>query len=137
MTLFLFQYPHKDISYYIMLFHNYFLQVQISNDNGQTWRSLENEYTSYIIDEGGYPTIRDNLPGLDGVSDGWESMSFNISEYGGQTIQLALRYMTDWAFEEPGWWVDNIAINGVMVDNGDDILWVDNDNIQSIGRCSK
>ncbi len=33
------------------------------------------------------------------------------------TVMLRFRYMTDWAVEYPGWWVDNIAINGVMVED--------------------
>lgn len=34
---------------------------------------------------------------------------------------LSFRYMTDWGYTEQGWFVDNIAINGQIVDNGDDI----------------
>ncbi|MHA2019177.1 MAG: hypothetical protein ACTSXY_12985, partial [Promethearchaeota archaeon] len=28
------------------------------------------------------------------------------------------RYMTDWAYEESGWWIKNVAINGVGIDIG-------------------
>jgi len=30
--------------------------------------------------------------------------------------------MTDWAFEEPGWWVDNVMINDELIDNADDVI---------------
>ncbi len=96
--------------------------VQISTDNGETWVSLENTFTTYVIDDGGYPTIKDNLPGLSGVSDGWISMGFDLSAYAGQEVLLALRYMTDWAYEDPGWWVDNVAIDGIIIDNADDVI---------------
>jgi hypothetical protein len=95
--------------------------VQVSTDNGQTWISLENEYTTYIIDEGGYPAINESLPGLSGSSGGWISMEFDLSSYAEQTIMLGFRYMTDWATEELGWYIDNIAIGTEIIENGDNI----------------
>lgn len=96
--------------------------VQISTDGGSTWTSLENEYTNYDLVEDGYPAIREELPGLCGDSGGWINMGFDLSPYAGQTVLLQFRYMTDWGYEDPGWWVDNIAIDGVVIDNADDAV---------------
>ncbi len=88
--------------------------VQISNDNGATWTSLENEYTTDEYDPGAYPAIIDNLPGLCGVFDG--SMTFDLGAYVDQEVILQFRYMTDWAFEEAGWWVENVMVNDMALD---------------------
>jgi hypothetical protein len=96
--------------------------VQVSTDGGATWFSLANEYTTYDHDPNAYPAIIENLPGLTGLSDGWINMGFDVSAFAGQSILIGFRYMTDWAFEEPGWWVDNIAIDGAIIDNADDII---------------
>ncbi|UCC20162.1 MAG: immune inhibitor A [Promethearchaeota archaeon] len=94
--------------------------VQVSVD-GINWVSLANEYTTVLHDPQAYPEIIDNLPGITGVSGDWISMSFDLDDYAGSNIWLRFRYMTDWAFQEPGWWIDNVAINGIVIDNADDI----------------
>jgi hypothetical protein len=91
--------------------------VQISTDDGESWVSLENEYTTIDHDPDAYPSIIDNLPGITGDSGGWISMEFDISLYADQSVLLCFRYMTDWGTENPGWWVDNIEINNVLIDN--------------------
>ncbi len=52
--------------------------------------------------------------GLTGAGEG--TLRFDLSEYAGQTVTLTLRYKTDAAVTEAGWWVDNIALDGVPVD---------------------
>lgn len=94
--------------------------VQVSENNGETWTSLANEYTSDVIHPDGYPAIGENLPGLDGESGGWISMSFDLSAYSGE-IMIAFRYMTDWGTEEEGWYVDNVAVGGVLIDDADSV----------------
>ena len=90
--------------------------VQVSTD-GETWTSLENPDTTYEHDPGAHPDIIANLPGFTGSSDGWVTESFDLSDYAGMTVMLRFRYMTDWAVQYPGWWVDNIAINEVIVED--------------------
>ncbi|QEE15709.1 immune inhibitor A domain-containing protein [Promethearchaeum syntrophicum] len=96
--------------------------VQISTDYGTTWTSLANEYTTYDIEDEGYPAIAEELPGLCGDSLGWINMGFDLSAYAGQVVQLQFRYMTDWGYEDPGWWVDNIALNGEIIDDADGLI---------------
>ena len=93
--------------------------VQVSTDGGVTWTSLANEYTRSDIVVGGYPAIKDNLPGFTGT--GYGNMAFDMTAYCGSSVMLAFRYMTDWGYTDPGWYVDNIAINGVIIENGDDV----------------
>ena len=93
--------------------------VQISTDGGNTWISLANANTRDDIVLEGHPDIRANLPGFTGFGSGNEA--FDLSGYVGSEVMIAFRYMTDWGYTEQGWFVDNIAINGEIVDNGDDI----------------
>lgn len=64
-----------------------------------------------------HPDIIANLPGFTGSSDGWVTESFDLSDYAGVSVMLRFRYMTDWAAQYPGWWVDNMAINEVTVED--------------------
>jgi len=93
--------------------------VQISTDGGATWTSLANDYTTSDIVPEGHPDIVANLPGFTGFGSG--NMAFDLSGYVGSEVMIAFRYMTDWGYTEQGWFVDNIAINGQIVDDGDNI----------------
>lgn len=91
--------------------------VQVSTDGGQTWTSLANGNTrSDVVDEG-YPTIKENVPGFTGTNGGWQEESFDLSAYAGQKVHIAFRYMTDWASNEAGWFIDNIAIPEIGYSN--------------------
>jgi immune inhibitor A len=88
-----------------------FAFVQVSTDNGETWKSLGNNNTrSDVVDEG-YPTILNSMPGFTGTSNGeWQSQSFDLSEYKGQNIKLRLRYATDWGTSHIGFFADNLKV---------------------------
>ena len=91
--------------------------VQVSTDGGATWTSLANEHT---VDEpiaGYYPKVMENLPGLTGYTDDWMTMSFDLGSYTGN-ILIAFRYVTDWGYTDPGWYVDNISVDGVAIPDG-------------------
>ena len=87
--------------------------VQVSTDGGYTWTSLENDYT---VDDTEFPInvqapeIYYNLPGLTGYSDEWINMEFDLTPYTGQEVLLSFRYMTDMAYNDTGWFIDNISI---------------------------
>jgi len=96
--------------------------VQILPEGEDKWISLENAYTTHEHDPDAYPAIIENLPGLTGSSEGWLTMNYDLSDFAGQEVSICFRYMTDWGTEDPGWWIDNIQINGELLDNADDIL---------------
>lgn len=84
--------------------------VQVSADNGQTWKSLANDNTrSDVVDEG-YPKIKENVPGFTGHYDDWKKETFDLSEYAGKKVLVSFRYLTDWGTTEDGWFIDNIEI---------------------------
>ncbi|MFG6495522.1 immune inhibitor A [Fictibacillus sp. UD] len=87
-----------------------FAFVQVSEDNGSTWKSIGNENTRSDVTSQGYPTIINSMPGFTGKSDGWQKQSFDLSSYAGKEIQLRLRYATDWGWSELGFFADNIKV---------------------------
>ncbi|MDI6695853.1 MAG: immune inhibitor A [Anaerolineales bacterium] len=96
--------------------------VQVSTDGGATWTSLSNAYTTSDHDPNAHPKVVENLPGLTGSTGGsWVNMSFDLSAYSGQQILIAFRYITDWATYEAGWFIDNVAIDGVMISDGSSV----------------
>jgi len=92
--------------------------IQVSTDGGQTWTSLANAYTTDVHDPSAHPKVVENLPGLSGHSGGWINMSFDLGGYAGQDILVAFRYVTDWAFTEDGWFVDNVYVDGTLISDG-------------------
>jgi len=91
--------------------------VQVSTDGGETWASLENEYTTYDHDPSAHPDIVANLPGLTSWSmfidpDGWITMEFDLSAYAGETVLIGFRYMTDWGTVYEGWYISEPSVSG-------------------------
>jgi hypothetical protein len=84
--------------------------VQISTDGGTTWTSLANDHTTYDHDPAAHPDVLANLPGFTGSSNGWVEETFDLSDYAGQTAFFRFLYVTDWATNETGFYVDDIAI---------------------------
>ncbi|WP_026695134.1 immune inhibitor A domain-containing protein [Peribacillus kribbensis] len=98
-----------------------FAFVQVSTDNGATWKSLGNGNTRSDVVPEGYPTILNSMPGFTGNSDGWKPQSFDLSAYKGQKIQLRLRSATDWGTSNVGFFADNIKVTAdgaTLVDDG-------------------
>lgn len=98
-----------------------FAFVQVSTDNGATWKSLGNNNTRSDVVPEGYPTILNSMPGFSGNSNGWQAQSFDLSEYKGQKIKLRLRYATDWGSSYIGFFADNIKVvadGQTLVDDG-------------------
>ncbi|MFX1572813.1 MAG: hypothetical protein ACFFB0_08690 [Promethearchaeota archaeon] len=89
--------------------------VQVSEDGGKTWVSLENEYTTYDHDAT-LNKIVQNLPGLTGWSGDFMPMSFDLSPYAGKNVMIGFRYMTDWAFNYEGWYIAEASVSGVPLE---------------------
>jgi len=94
--------------------------VQISTDDGATWISLEdNEGYVKDIDEylGQHLDVLENLPGLTGSSGIYIDLTFDLADYAGQDVLIGFRYVTDWAFLNDGWYIeDNVEVSGEKVE---------------------
>ncbi len=91
--------------------------IEVSTDGGATWAQLE------VRDEAGNVVSTNEDPngnlvafgglqnGLTGTTGGeWRHDWVNLTPYAGSTINLRLRYATDAAFEEPGWFADDFEV---------------------------
>lgn len=98
-----------------------FAFVQVSEDNGSTWKSLGNTNTRSDVTSQGYPTILTSMPGFTGNSNGWQGQTFDLSSYAGKNIKLRIRYATDWGTSNLGFFADNIKVvadGKTLVDDG-------------------
>ena len=98
-----------------------FAFVQVSTDDGRTWRSLANGNTTSEHDPAARSSIIAQLPGLNGTAD-WHAESFDLAAYAGKTVLVRFRMMTDGGTlgngGEAGWWVDDVRVGGALVSDG-------------------
>jgi immune inhibitor A len=95
--------------------------VEVSTDGGSTWteHKVYDESGALVSTDDGYgdPNGRmhdygDKKYGLTGSTDGWRHDYVDLSPYAGQTVQVRLRYATDAAFVERGWFADDFSVTG-------------------------
>jgi hypothetical protein len=84
--------------------------VQVSEDGGKTWNSLSNENTRSDVVEDGYPKIKENVPGFTGNDKEWQKETFDLTAYAGKKVLVSFRYLTDWGYNDTGWFIDNIEV---------------------------
>ncbi|QIK65702.1 peptidase M6 [Nocardioides sp. HDW12B] len=89
--------------------------VQVSEDDGQTWTTVPTTDSTSEHDPDADPAIVAQLPGLTGSSDGYRTQTADLSDWAGEDVLLAFRYMTDGAQAEAGWWVRNIDVGGTAI----------------------
>jgi hypothetical protein len=68
-----------------------------------------------VTPDGGYPSSDVSAlgqPGFTGMSGGWEEVSFDLSAWAGQTVDLRWHFASDYSIEELGWYLDDITIAG-------------------------
>lgn len=93
-----------------------FAAVQVSTDKGETWTSLANENTRSDVVEEGHPTIKGNVPGFTGHKLDWSTESFDLSAYAGQDVLVSFRNMTDWGYNDAGWFIKNVQLGNFSAD---------------------
>ncbi len=89
--------------------------VQVSDDGGESWTTVPTTDATSEHDPEADPAIVSELPGLTASSDGYQPQTADLSDWAGEDVLLAFRYMTDSAVTESGWWVRNIDVGGTAV----------------------
>jgi hypothetical protein len=92
--------------------------VDVSTDGGETWTALPGDHTQPTSEDDALPNIPAGVPALQGDSGGWISTSYDLSDYAGQDVLLGFRYVTDPAFDDDGWWIDDVAVGGTVISDG-------------------
>jgi immune inhibitor A len=79
--------------------------VEASVDGGETWTILPGRLTT------DYDPVGNSYgPGLTGSSRGWEQERVDLSGFAGQEVLVRFEYVTDDAFNAPGWALDSVEI---------------------------
>lgn len=80
----------------------------VSTDGGKTYTPLAN-----------LNTVAGPLgPGLNDDSPAFETQTFDLSAYAGQSILVGFRYVSDGGVNDGGWFVDDVAVGGTVVSDG-------------------
>jgi immune inhibitor A len=104
--------------------------VEVSTDNGTTWteQKVYNNAGTAVTTPDGYQDPNGRMAdyggkkyGLTADSGGWKQYYVDLAPFSGQNVKLRLRYATDEAFVERGWFVDDISLT-----NGATVVWSDN-----------
>ena len=105
-----------------------FTVVQVSTDGGATYASIPCPSSRTDVSPHARPVMAENLPGYTAYSGGWRSESCDLGAFAGRTILLAFRNLTDGSVAgdpddpaatiPPGFWLRDVAIDGVPVSTG-------------------
>ncbi len=103
--------------------------VEVSTDGGTTWteQKVYDEAGALVSTDDGYADPNGRMVdfggkkyGLTGSTNGWRHDYVDLSAYAGQTVQVRLRLATDEAFQERGWFTDDLSVT-----SGADTVWSD------------
>ena len=100
--------------------------VEVSTDGGATWaeQKVYDEAGAEVTTPDGYEDPNGRMAdfggkkyGLTGDTGGWQHHYVDLTAFAGKTVQLRLRYATDEAFLERGWFVDDLEyiVDGTTV----------------------
>jgi immune inhibitor A len=93
--------------------------VEVSTDGGTTWteQKVFDEAGTEVTTPDGYADPNGRMAdyggkkyGLTGDTEGWRHDYVDLTPFAGQTVQVRLRYATDEAFLERGWFVDDLSV---------------------------
>jgi hypothetical protein len=79
--------------------------VKISTDGGSTY--------NLITPIGGYPTgsmYWNGEAGFTGISDGWELVTFDLTNYLGEDVKFKFTFGSDGIGTGPGWYIDDVYL---------------------------
>jgi len=103
--------------------------VEVSTDGGTTWTEqvVKDESGKVVTTPDGYADPNGRMTdfggkkyGLTGGTDGWRHDYVDLTPYAGKNVKVRLLYATDEAFEDRGWFVDDLSVT-----NGDATVWSD------------
>jgi len=106
------------------------VDVRLSTNGGETWQVITGSpaYTAgSLYSFGNIFNEGTNVPGWTDSSNGWQSASFSLASWAGQTVRIRFAFASDDATAtddggSTGWFgarIDDINVAGVFTSNGD------------------
>ena len=100
--------------------------VKISTDGGVSWEILGEYLEPYPIQYAsdtneGIP----HEPCFSGSSSSWEYVTFNLTEYAGNTIMIRWHFGSDGSVTKPGWYIDDVHVSGNYERENNTIVYQD------------
>ena len=103
--------------------------VEVSTDGGSTWtEQVVKDATGkvvttpdgYVDPNGRMVDFGGKKYGLTGATDSWRHDYVDLTPYAGKDVKVRLMYATDEAFQDRGWFVDDLSVT-----NGGTTIWSD------------
>jgi hypothetical protein len=105
-----------------------FTFVQVSTDGGATYRSIACTSSRSDVSRNARPVMHANLPGYTAYSGGWRNERCDLGAFGGRSVLLAFRHVTDGSVAgdpddptariPPGFWLRDVRLGGSLVADG-------------------
>ena len=80
-------------------------------------------------DQCGFDEGTGAFSGTNGALNQWEQHSMDLSAYDGQDVRIRFSYSTDGNVNDPGWYLDDIAVTNTQVPGfcktGSDVIFID------------
>ncbi|MFQ6088872.1 MAG: hypothetical protein ACE5K0_08235, partial [Candidatus Methanofastidiosia archaeon] len=89
--------------------------VLVSTDGGNTWNSLSGTYITNTDPNSN--NIYGN--GITGDSGGWVFETMDLTSYVNQEIIVAFYFKSDTFVNYEGWYIDDVSINGLVIDDAE------------------
>ena len=93
--------------------------VEVSTDGGSTWteQKVFDEGGAEVSTPDGYSDPNGRMGdyggkkyGLTGATEDWQHHYVDLTPFAGQSVQVRMRYATDAAFQERGWFADDLSV---------------------------
>jgi bacillopeptidase F (M6 metalloprotease family) len=68
-------------------------------------------YIQISVDDGNWQTL---VGPFSGTSPNWSQVYVDLSDYADSTVRIAFYLASDWTYEDNGWYVDDIRLEGIM-----------------------
>ncbi|KRE42871.1 immune inhibitor A domain-containing protein [Knoellia sp. Soil729] len=103
--------------------------VEVSTDGGSTWteQKLYDQAGAEVTTPDGYADPNGRMHdfggkkyGLTGAMPDWAHYYADLTPFAGKDVKVRLLYATDEAFQEKGWFVDDLSVT-----NGAETIWSD------------
>ncbi len=104
--------------------------VKISTDGGSTWQLLGDYLNPYPVESAS--VNNEGIPGepcFSGSTGEWEIVSFDLSDFAGETVRFRWHFGSDTSVHKDGWYIDNVTVGFNYGRDGNQLVYTDIETI--------